>query len=80
MVVIIEEGPRVERVGEGAQEQRRSWAEEVVGGTAENAEDGEAGVDDGIGIVGGGVVPLASTAKAGERIEHARTAQAHQAD
>ena len=79
VVVVVEEGAGVERVGEGAQQERDARAEEVVRGAAEDAEDGEAGVEGGVGVVGGVVVDLAAAAEAGERVEHARAAEADEA-
>lgn len=80
VVVVVEEGGGVERVGEGAGEEGDARAEEVVGGAAEDAEDGEAGVEGGVGVVGGGVVQLPAAAEPGQGVEHARAAEAHQPD
>ena len=46
--------------------------------TTDNAEDGKAGVEGSVGLVDGGVVELTTTTEAGERVEHAGTAEAHQ--
>jgi hypothetical protein len=50
-----------------------------VSRTTNNAKDSEAGVESSVGPVDGGVVELTTTTEAGERIEHAGTAETHQA-
>lgn len=50
-------------------------SEDVVDGATEDAGDGKGGVESGEGVVGGGVVDLASTTHPGEGIEHARTTE-----
>lgn len=56
------------------------WAEDVVDSAAENAEDGEASVEGGVGVVGGGVVDLTAAAHAGEGVEHAGAAETDDSD
>jgi hypothetical protein len=46
--------------------------------TANNAKDSKADVEGSVGLVDGGVVELTTTTEAGECVEHAGTAEAHQ--
>ena len=76
VVLVVEEGAGVEWVGERAQHQRRARAKEVLRAAAEDGEDGEAGVERRVGLVGRGGVDLVAAAQAGQRVEHAGAAEA----
>ena len=79
-MVVVEERAGVEDVGGAAGEEGEAGAEDVVDSAAENPEDGEGGVQGGVGVVGGGGVDLPAAAHAGEGVEHSRTAETYQSD
>lgn len=64
VMVVVEERAGVEDVGGAACEKGKVGTEDVVDATAENAEDSEGGVEGGVGVVGGGVIDLATTTHA----------------
>lgn len=51
LVVVVEEGAGVEDVGGAAGHEGEFGAEDVVDAAAEDAEDGEGGVECGVGVV-----------------------------
>jgi hypothetical protein len=76
-VVVIEKRAGVEDVGRAGGDESAAGAEDIVDSTAEDAEDGESGVQSGVGVVCCIVIHLAAAAHAGERVEHPRPAETH---
>ena len=79
-MVVVQEGAGVEDVGGATCEKGEVGSEYVVDAAAEDAEDCEGGVERGEGVIGSGGVDLAAATHAGEGVEHAGAAKAHQPD
>jgi len=65
VVVVVEEGSGVEDVRRATGEECKAGTEDVVDSAAEDSENCEGGVESGVGVIGGGVVDLTSTAHSG---------------
>ena len=79
MVVVVEKGGCIEHIGGATCQEGEVGSEDVVDSAAEDARDCKGCVESGEGVVGGGVVDLASTTHPGEGIEHAGTTETNQA-
>ena len=55
-------------------------AEDVVDATTQDAEDGEGGVEGGIGVIVSGSIHLPTSPHPGEGVEHAWTSEVYQAN